>query len=319
MISVLAVIINENDTLNESSLEIFSFIDSLDIEKKVTAINFGGDKELVSTIPSNDIFYVPIEDSNKTNPQDLILALDKFTTENYFDLIVFQKDDLSNYLAPAFSYRKKIPFLPDVKKFVSSDQDRMKFIRPIHGESAEGLYSVNSKKPFVVKIRKSSFEKKLLSTKKSDIKEFLLQKDMTRRFKILDTKKLEPTGIQLDQADVVISGGRGIGSKEGFKKIKELAKILDGAVGASRAAVEAEWIETSQLVGLTGKWISPNLYFTFGISGASQHLAGCTNSKNIVSVNIDPEASIFNHSRFGIIADCNEFLSELIEELKKTQ
>ena len=68
---------------------------------------------------------------------------------------------------------------------------------------------------------------------------------------------------------------------------------------------------------MTGKWISPNLYFTFGISGASQHLAGCSNSKNIVSVNIDPDASIFNHSRFGIIADCNEFISEVIDELKK--
>ena len=104
---------------------------------------------------------------------------------------------------------------------------------------------------------------------------------------------------------------------KGFENIKELANLLNGAVGASRAAVESEWIETTQLVGLTGKWISPTLYFTFGISGASQHLAGCINSKNIVSVNTDPDASIFDHSRFGVVADCNEFIKEVIEEVMK--
>ena len=144
-------------------------------------------------------------------------------------------------------------------------------------------------------------------------------RDRYKTFNILETNKAEPEGIQLDDADIVISGGRGIGGKEGFEKIKELANILNGAVGASRAAVESEWIETSQLVGLTGKWISPNLYFTFGISGASQHLAGCINSKNIVAVNNDPDASIFLHSKFGVIADCNEFLDEVIEEIKNIQ
>ena len=145
----------------------------------------------------------------------------------------------------------------------------------------------------------------------------MIKGDINQAFKIIETFQSKPEGLQLNDAEIVVSGGRGIGSKEGFKNIINLANILNGAVGASRAAVEAEWIEPSNLVGLTGKWISPNLYLTFGISGASQHLAGCTNSKNIVSVNTDQDASIFNYSKFGIVEDCNKFIIDLIEELKK--
>ena len=94
---------------------------------------------------------------------------------------------------------------------------------------------------------------------------------------IIEVVKNDPANLYVKMGDA------GADMKEGFENIKELASLLNGAVGASRAAVESEWIETSQLVGLTGKWISPTLYFTFGISGASQHLAGCINSKNIVS------------------------------------
>ena len=206
-----------------------------------------------------------------------------------------------------------------MKKFITKEKNILKLVRPIHGESAEAIYSVSLENSVILKMRKSSFEPKQLSSVDKDVKEILLQHEKDKTFNILETNKAEPEGIQLDDADIVISGGRGIGGKEGFEKIKELANILNGAVGASRAAVESEWIETSQLVGLTGKWISPNLYFTFGISGASQHLAGCINSKNIVAVNNDPDASIFLHSKFGVIADCNEFLNEVIEEIKNIQ
>ena len=160
---------------------------------------------------------------------------------------------------------------------------------------------------------------KHLSKKNSIVNEIILEEQDENTFKILETEKVKSEGIQLEEAEIVISVGRGIGSKEGFDNLKELAELLNGAVGASRAAVESEWIETSHLVGLTGKWISPNLYFTFGISGASQHLAGCINSKNIVAVNKDPDASIFNHSKFGVIADCNDFIKEVIEEIKNIQ
>jgi len=310
--------VNENEKIDDSSLEVFSFVDNLPDIDSSSALVFGGDKLSVSKLPVDDIFFVST-DNQVVNPNDILFTIDKFIDENKFDIIIFQKDDLSNYVAPSISFRKAIPYLPDVKKFITKEKNILKLVRPIHGESAEAIYSVSLENSVILKMRKSSFEPKLLSSVDKDVKEILLQHEKDKTFNILETNKAEPEGIQLDDADIVISGGRGIGGKEGFEKIKELANILNGAVGASRAAVESEWIETSQLVGLTGKWISPNLYFTFGISGASQHLAGCINSKNIVAVNNDPDASIFLHSKFGVIADCNEFLDEVIEEIKNIQ
>ncbi len=315
---VLSILVNENEKIDDSSLEVFSFVDNLPDIDSSSALVFGGDKLSVSKLPVDDIFFVST-DNQVVNPNDILFTIDKFIDENKFDIIIFQKDDLSNYVAPSISFRKAIPYLPDVKKFITKEKNILKLVRPIHGESAEAIYSVSLENSVILKMRKSSFEPKLLSSVDKDVKEILLQHEKDKTFNILETNKAEPEGIQLDDADIVISGGRGIGGKEGFEKIKELANILNGAVGASRAAVESEWIETSQLVGLTGKWISPNLYFTFGISGASQHLAGCINSKNIVAVNNDPDASIFLHSKFGVIADCNEFLDEVIEEIKNIQ
>lgn len=315
---VLSILVNENEKIDDSSLEVFSFVDNLPDIDSSSALVFGGDKLSVSKLPVDEIFFVST-DNQVVNPNDILFTIDKFIDENKFDIIIFQKDDLSNYVAPSISFRKAIPYLPDVKKFITKEKNILKLVRPIHGESAEAIYSVSLENSVILKMRKSSFEPKQLSSVDKDVKEILLQHEKEKTFNILETNKAEPEGIQLDDADIVISGGRGIGGKEGFEKIKELANILNGAVGASRAAVESEWIETSQLVGLTGKWISPNLYFTFGISGASQHLAGCINSKNIVAVNNDPDASIFLHSKFGVIADCNEFLDEVIEEIKNIQ
>jgi electron transfer flavoprotein alpha subunit len=317
-LKVLSILVNENEKIDDSSLEVFSFVDNLPDIDLSSALVFGGDKLSVSKLPVDEIFFVST-DNEVVNPNDILLTIDKFIDENKFDIIIFQKDDLSNYVAPSISFRKAIPYLPDVKKFITKEKNNLKLVRPIHGESAEAIYSVSLENSVILKMRKSSFEPKQLSSVDKDVKEILLQHEKDKTFNILETNKAEPEGIQLDDADIVISGGRGIGGKEGFEKIKELANILNGAVGASRAAVESEWIETSQLVGLTGKWISPNLYFTFGISGASQHLAGCINSKNIVAVNNDPDASIFLHSKFGVIADCNEFLNEVIEEIKNIQ
>ena len=313
---ILTILFNDQDKFDDSCLEIFSFIKSLDNSLEITSLNFGGDKRYISKLPSDNNFYVELSDNN-TNQIDILETIEDFLNDEIYDFIIFQKDDLSNYIAPVISYRKNYPYIPDVKQTFSNNEYEIKFVRPIHGESAEGIYSVKKNKPIVLKIRKNSFEKQSLLLEDKNITELLIKGDINQAFKIIETFQSKPEGLQLNDAEIVVSGGRGIGSKEGFKNIINLANILNGAVGASRAAVEAEWIEPSNLVGLTGKWISPNLYLTFGISGASQHLAGCTNSKNIVSVNTDQDASIFNYSKFGIVEDCNKFIIDLIEELKK--
>ena len=120
---------------------------------------------------------------------------------------------------------------------------------------------------------------------------------------LVETVVEESEGIPLEQADIVVSGGRGLGGTEPFDNLRELCGLLGAALGASRAACDAGWIDHSHQVGLTGKNISPTTYITVGISGASQHMAGCSSARNIVAIDKDPEANIFSHARYGVVGD----------------
>jgi electron transfer flavoprotein alpha subunit len=121
----------------------------------------------------------------------------------------------------------------------------------------------------------------------------------------------------LEDARVVVSGGRGIGGAEGFQELRQLAKILDGALGATRAAVDAGWAPPSSQVGQTGKIVAPDIYFAIALSGSSQHLAGMTGSKVIVAINRDPDAPIFRAANVGVVDDYRNVLTGLVGELEK--
>ena len=206
---ILTILFNDQDKFDDSCLEIFSFIKSLDNNLEITSLNFGGDKRYISKLPSDNNFYVELSDNN-TNQIDILETIEDFLNDEIYDFIIFQKDDLSNYIAPVISYRKNYPYIPDVKQTFSNNEYEIKFVRPIHGESAEGIYSVKKNKPIVLKIRKNSFEKQSLLLEDKNITELLIKGDINQAFKIIETFQSKPEGLQLNDAEIVVSGGRGI-------------------------------------------------------------------------------------------------------------
>ncbi|MBP1968836.1 electron transfer flavoprotein alpha subunit [Virgibacillus natechei] len=198
------------------------------------------------------------------------------------------------------------------------DGDTVAFIRPIYSGKAfekkvitNGVTFITIRPNNIPMLERDESRSGDVSSKEVDITDIkTIIKDVVRK---------AADGVDLSEANVIVAGGRGVKSEEGFKPLYELADILGGAVGASRGACDAEYCDYSLQIGQTGKVVTPDLYIAVGISGAIQHLAGMSNSKVIVAINKDAESNIFNVADYGIVGDLFDIVPQLIEEIKKYQ
>ncbi|HUC38485.1 MAG TPA: electron transfer flavoprotein subunit alpha/FixB family protein [Acidimicrobiales bacterium] len=188
----------------------------------------------------------------------------------------------------------------------------------IFGGTQVATAHLTGEKPWIFVVRAKSFSAEPAGAGAAQVQPAAAPTDLgaTNSATVIERHVEEQSGPKLDEADVVVSGGRGLGSAENYAMVEELAKLLKGAAGASRAIVDAGWVPYSHQVGQTGKTVKPTLYIACGISGATQHMVGMKGAKNIVAINKDQDAPIFSIADLGIVGDVHKVVPKLIEALK---
>lgn len=195
----------------------------------------------------------------------------------------------------------------------------MAWTRPAFGGNLMATILCPDNRPQLGTVRPGVFKRPELVEGKEGLitKEDIHVEESQIRTKLIERIKEVAEAVNLEEAEIIVSGGRGVGGPEGFGIIKELAGVLGGVVGASRAAVDAGWIAHAHQVGQTGKTVGPKLYIACGISGAIQHAAGISGADVIVAINKDPEAAIFDIADYAVVGDLFQVLPVMIDEIKK--
>ncbi|MBV6508841.1 MAG: Electron transfer flavoprotein subunit alpha [Acidimicrobiales bacterium] len=200
---------------------------------------------------------------------------------------------------------------------VSERDGKLLGIEPVFGGTLNVGTRFTSDRPQILLIRPKSFAAAEAGGGPAEVVDLAVpDTGATGTAKLLKRHTEEREGPALDDADIVVSGGRGLGEADKYAMIESLAKLLNGAAGASRAIVDAGWVPFSHQVGQTGKVVKPSVYIAAGISGATQHLVGMKGSKNIIAINKDPEAPIFSVADLGVVGDLHKVLPKLIEALE---
>ncbi|MBD3850442.1 MAG: electron transfer flavoprotein subunit alpha/FixB family protein [Acidobacteria bacterium] len=251
--------------------------------------------------------------------------LDLYSSDGYAEVVVkaveqaqpsaifFAGTAMGRDLAPTVAARLGVGAIPDAVG-LELDGETFSVRRPVYSGKATTTADTAGNTPQVISLRPNVFA----AEESAGAGEVVALDGLSLSIRAVVKELLEAEGGELDvaEADVIVAGGRGIKGPENFALIKSLADALGGAVGASRAAVDAGWIEHSHQVGQTGKVVSPSLYVAAGISGAIQHLAGMSSSKVIVAINKDPDAPIFKIADYGIVGDLFDVIPPMVDAIK---
>jgi electron transfer flavoprotein alpha subunit len=246
-------------------------------------------------------------------------VIEKAVRETKPYILILGQTDTGRELAPRLAFRLGTAVTTDcIELAIDPASKRLLATKPIYGGNALAVFNSETDPQMVTIRTKAMTAPTPDASRKGEIINIPAGIDPSViRARVLNRVVEEVAGIKIEDAERVVAGGRGIGNADGFKQLEELAKLLKGAVGASRPPCDSGWVPDTMQVGLTGKIIAPELYIAVAISGSSQHMSGCSGAKTIVAINKDKEANIFRHARFGVVGDWKKVLPAFTNKVRE--
>ena len=316
---ILVYIQHEEDKINPVSLEALKGAQEVATQAggNISAITFNS--KIASQLTSYNISEVILAEDDKLNsfnPLYYLKALETIAKAESPDIVVFGHTYEARDWVPRLSVRLDIPMISDCIGF--KKEEELTFIRSIYQGKINSDMVVNDGS-FILSFQSGSFRADELQSGSAEIRnESLDLSDVNET--ISPDEKFQETdqAVDLTQADVIVSIGRGIGKEENIELARKLSKTLGGEIASSRPVVDAGWLESSRQVGSSGQTVSPKLYLALGISGAIQHVVGMKGSKNIVVINKDSNAPLFEIADYGVVGDIFEIVPKLTEKLQNS-
>jgi len=296
---------------------------SHELSQPLSTLLMGGEqtesaKEVIAL--GSDRVYLIHPSSPGSHPEIHVAVLIELVKRVAPSMILFGHTDMGRDVAPRLAVRLGATVTMDCTDLqIDRETKQLLQSKPVYGGNAIAVWVSNAEGLQIVTLRpKAVMPAEPDPSRNGEIIEMdITINESSMKSRLLETARQEVQGAKLEDAKVVIAGGGGIGGREGFEMLEQLAAVFGGIVGVTRVPCDEGWMPTSLEIGQTGRIVTPNLYVAVGISGASQHMAGCSGSKYIVSINRDPEANIFKESDFGIVGDYREVLPAFIEKCKK--
>ena len=249
-----------------------------------------------------------------------VAVMEKAVKQVSPNIVIMGQTSIGRDLAPRLAFRLGTGLAMDcVNLSIDPASKLMVAVRPVYGGNAQAAFVTEKARPQMATVRVKSQEPLAAdASRKGEVVTIPagLTPDVLK-VKVVQKVKEEVVGVKLEDAPVVVCGGRGLGGSEPFKELEALAKLFGGAVGATRPPCDSGWVPSAIQIGLTGKIVSPGLYIAVGLSGSSQHLAGCSGAKVIVAINKDAEANIFKVAQFGVVGDYKKVLPVFSQKLKE--
>jgi electron transfer flavoprotein alpha subunit len=274
------------------------------------AIAFGADR----------VYSVDSTPFSEFHPDSYTVIIAKVCQQIAPSVILLGQTDIGRDVAPRLAARLGIPVTLDCTELnIDPVTKQVLQTKPVYGGNAMAVWVTESNQPQIVTIRpRSVTAHEPDASRKGEIIAFdVMIDDSVMKSRLLENMKETLKGIKLEEAKVIVAGGGGIGGAEGFTLLEELTQVLGGTIGVTRVPCDEGWMSVSLEIGQTGHMVSPDLYIAVGISGALQHMAGCSGSKLIVAINRDPEAHIFKEANIGVVGDYRDVLPILIAKLKE--